>query len=293
MLPVVRGATQDDLKAVHELLAARSRAAFGIAEEGIEHLRGAWAVPSFCVGEDNWVAEDDGAIVGYAELDAAHELTLAARDPAVGDALLVRAEKRARALGWESIAATVVPEDAPLHALVERHPFGLERSIWRMWRQLDDNIPAARFPDGVRVRTYEDADGGRVHALLDAAYADWDRTSVARSHADWLAWMTAHDAFDPALWFLAERDGALVGAALHWREHQGFGWVKDVVVREDERGLGLGKALLLYGLRAYADRGATRVGLKVDSTNPTGAAHLYARLGWVTDRTYEIRLRPL
>lgn len=84
-----------------------------------------------------------------------------------------------------------------------------------------------------------------------------------------------------------------MGAALHWREHQGSGWVKDVVVREQERGRGLGKALLLHGLRAYRDHGATRVGRKVDSTNPTGARQLYERLGWVTDRTYEIRLRPL
>ena len=47
---------------------------------------------------------------------------------------------------------------------------------------------------------------------------------------------------------------------------------------------GLGKALLQHGFREYARRGAARVGLKVDATNPTGAPQLYERVGFVTDQ---------
>jgi ribosomal protein S18 acetylase RimI-like enzyme len=74
---------------------------------------------------------------------------------------------------------------------------------------------------------------------------------------------------------------------LHWRESDGRGWVKDLVVRADERGRGLAKALLHSGLRAYAARGVERVGLKVDAQNPTGARELYARLGFVVDPTFD------
>ena len=70
------------------------------------------------------------------------------------------------------------------------------------------------------MRSYEDADGERVHALLDACYAGWDTTYVAVPHDEWLAFMTEHEEFDPALWFLVERDGELVACALHWKEHQ-------------------------------------------------------------------------
>jgi ribosomal protein S18 acetylase RimI-like enzyme len=105
--------------------------------------------------------------------------------------------------------------------------------------------------------------------------------------------MTRHDEFDPALWFLVERDGELVACALHWKEHQRRGWVKDIVVRERERGRGIAKALLHTGLRAYAERGAERVGLKVDSTNPTGAPQLYEKVGFVTDRRYGIWTKAL
>ncbi len=105
--------------------------------------------------------------------------------------------------------------------------------------------------------------------------------------------MTDHEDFDPTLWFLVERDGELVGCALHWRERRSTGWVKDIVVAESERGHGIGKALLRHALHAYAGRGVERVGLKVDSGNPTGALKLYADVGFVTDRRYGIWTRTL
>jgi ribosomal protein S18 acetylase RimI-like enzyme len=145
----------------------------------------------------------------------------------------------------------------------------------------------------VTVRSYTDADAERVHALLDDQYAGWDQSYVGRGHAGWLTFMTEHEDFDPAMWFLVERDGELVACALHWKESQGRGWVKDIVVRESERGRGLAKALLHHAFRAYAERGADRVGLKVDSTNPTGALQLYERLGFVTDQRLEIWQKEL
>jgi ribosomal protein S18 acetylase RimI-like enzyme len=211
----------------------------------------------------------------------------------VGDALLDEVVERARERSFRHLEVTVVAQDKPLTALAERHGFSHDRDILRMWRALNGKVPAPRWPDGVAVRPYADDDGERVHALLDEGYGGWDRDYVRRPHTDWLAFMTAHDDFDPAMWFLVERDGELVACALHWREFQQRGWVKDIVVREDERGNGLAKALLQHAFRAYAERGATRVGLKVDSTNPTGAPRLYERAGFVTDQRYGIWIKRL
>jgi ribosomal protein S18 acetylase RimI-like enzyme len=162
-----------------------------------------------------------------------------------------------------------------------------------MWKRLTPNDAEPVWSDGFGVRTYVETDGERVHALLDDAYAGWDRGYVARTHDDWVKWMTDHDEFDPGLWFLVERNGDLVGAALHWKEHRGDGWVKDIVVRESQRGHGLGNALLLHAFREYRRRGAQRVGLKVDSSNPTGALELYERTGFETDRRYGIWIKRL
>lgn len=290
MPPVtIRPATESDFEAVFELLDARSRAAFGVSEMERSHLREAWAVR----GSDRFVAEAGKTIVGYAELDEAHSVVHAAGDPAIGDALLAAVEDRARERGFGDVEVTVVPEDEPLFSLVKRNGFALGRETLRKWRPLNGDLPAPAWPRDVTVRTYTDTDAERVHALLDEQYGGWDDSYVARSHEGWLSFMTQHEEFDPLLWFLVERDGDLVACALHWREHQRRGWVKDIVVRESERGRGLGKALLHEGFRAYAARGAERVGLKVDSTNPTGALRLYDSVGFVTDRRYGIWTKEL
>jgi ribosomal protein S18 acetylase RimI-like enzyme len=152
-----------------------------------------------------------------------------------------------------------------------------------MWRVLDGPLPDASWPDGVVVRTYSESDGPAVKTLLDDAYAAWDAEYVPREYGEWERWMTDHDEFDPGLWFLVERDGELVACALLWKVDGGRGWVKDLVVREDQRGRGLATALLHHAFGAYQCRGAERVGLKVDSRNPTGAPQLYERVGFVAD----------
>ena len=289
----IRPASWDDLDGVYDVRAARSRAAFGVSDVQLEHIRHRWQMPSFELGRDAWVAVDDGRIVGEAELESTQEFVHAAKDPDTGDALLDRVEERARERGFEWIAVTAVPDDEPLYALVQRHGFTLERETLRMWRPLDGDLPEPHWAEGVAVRTYTDDDGERVHALLDAAYSGWDDTYVAMSHPDWLKFMTGHDDFDPGVWFLVERDGDLVAAALHWKESRQRGWVKDIVVRESERGLGLCKALLHHAFHEYARRGVQRVGLKVDSSNPTGAPQLYERVGFAIDQRYGIWRKDL
>ena len=286
----LRGATWDDFDEIVDLLDARSRAAFGVSEVRPEYVRQRWEAPGY---DSGWVAVDGNRIAGYAALDGTQDMLHAAVDAAVGDALLERVAERARERGFDHIAVTAVPDDVPLWSLVERNGFECNREILRMWRGLDGGLPEPCWPDGVSVRSYLDADGERVHALLDEAYADWDPDYVARAHDGWLAFMTRHDDFDPALFFLVERGDELVACALHWKESNERGWVKDIVVRESERGQGLGKALLQHAFRAYAARGVKQVGLKVDSTNPTGAPQLYERVGFVTDQRLSIWLKRL
>jgi GNAT superfamily N-acetyltransferase len=281
-LPVVeiRASTPRDLDAVFELLTARSLAAFGESELRRDQLAPSWELTH----TDCFVATN-GEVVGYAALDAAHDVVLAARDDDVNDALLTALERRARERGFEELSAIVVPEDVPLHSLVLRAGFEHHGDVLRMWRRPSGDLPEPAWPDGVVVRTYREADGPAVKRLLDDAYS-WDVTYAPRPYDDWVQWMTAHDEFDPELWFLVARGGELVACELNWKPVAGRGWVKDLVVREGERGRGLGKALLHHTFAAYDRCGVTRVGLKVDAANPTGAPQLYERVGFETDRRY-------
>ena len=284
----IRKATWDDFDEIVELLAARSRAAFGVSQVKAIDVRHRWELP----GYDRWVASDGNRIVGYAALDGTQDVVHSA-DSAAGDALLTQVVERALDRGFDHLSVTAVPGDVPLWSLVERNGFEHDRDILRMWRELDGDLPEPKWDKGAVVRAYEVPDGEPVHALLDEAYAGWDPNYVPRSHESWLSFMTGHDDFDPALFFLVERDGDLVACALHWKEFDGRGWVKDIVVRQSERSRGLGKALLHHAFRAYRERGVTRVGLKVDSTNPTGGLQLYERLGFVTDQRLGIWIKRL
>lgn len=285
----IRDATVADLDGIHELLTARNVAAFGRSELTRRQLE----VELRQLPADRFVAEEGDRVVGYAELGATRDVQVAAAERGVGDALLEHVERRARERGFTAVAATVVEEDRPFHALVRRAGFSHGRDVLRMWRFLNGDLPQPGRPAGVTVREYREEDGAAIHALLDTAYAAWDAGYVPMRHEDWLAFMTGHDEFDPDMWFVAERDGDIVGCALHWKEHDGRGWVKDLAVRDDARGSGLGHALLRHGLRAYAARGADRVGLKVDSTNPTGAIRLYERVGFRVDRRYGMWTKAL
>jgi mycothiol synthase len=149
-----------------------------------------------------------------------------------------------------------------------------------MWRPLGAPVDEPAPPDGITIRTFRLDDAETVHRLLDEAYGAWDPSYVPEAHADWVRRMTNDPEFDSGVWWLAERDRALAGIALHWTS----GWLKDVAVRKCERGRGLGAALVTTGLAEFARRGTPRVGLKVDVSNPTGAARLYERLGFVTER---------
>jgi mycothiol synthase len=287
-VPEIRAATVDDAEQVFELLDARSRAAFGSSEVSRPLVLGE-------IGrsvEDRFVAEENGRVVGYGHVRPTHDVVVAAGDAPTADALLAAVEERARARDITAIEATVVAADEPFHSLVQRAGFVHERVILRMWRMLDEEVAAPTRLAGVTMRTYDDRDGPKVKTLLDDAYA-WDAHYTPQSYDEWRDYMTGHDEFDPSLWLLVERAGALVACALHWKEHDRRGWLKDIAVHESMRGAGIGRSLIRHGLLAYSQRGVERVGLKVDEANPTGAASLYAREGFVIDQHLEIWRKAL
>jgi ribosomal protein S18 acetylase RimI-like enzyme len=287
---VIRGACWDDLDRVAELLGEQIRSPSSTPSVRIEHLRCDWEQPGFTVGLDNVVAADDGEVpYGYAAMTIERELVLAAEDDAVADALLGHVSERARSLGADALTVTLHSPGGPLSSLIARHPFSLVTETLTMRRPLTDPIAVPPIPDGIALRTFEPKDAKRVHGLLDEAYLGWDRRYVPMAHDSWVRWMTGDSEFDASVWWLAERDTALLGCALFWNT----GWLKDIAVAASERGRGLGAALVQQGLAEFSRRGAAAVGLKVDAANPTGAVRLYARHGFATVNRETVWSLPL
>ncbi len=168
-------------------------------------------------------------------------------------------------------------------ALARSLGFERFRALWTMRRPLGDPVPEVAWPPGVRVRTFRvgaDEDAWvRVNARAFADHPEqgrWTRADLERRERE--PWFSA-DGF-----FLAERDGELLG--FHWTKvrEEGVGEVYVVGVDPAAQGLGLGRALTLAGLHHLRSLGLPAVILYADESN-TPATRLYGTLGFTREAT--------
>ena len=285
--------------AVQELAAAATRAD-GVAPLSedvllqVRHGSGARA-------RDLVLTAPDGALAGYAHLDAPDA------DPQDDDAsgeLLVHPDFRRRGYGAAlSAALSAGGTGVRLWAhgelpgavgLAKAAGFTRFRALWQMRMPLA-GVPAGDpvLPAGVTLRTFSPgADEEAWLAVNGRAFShhpeqgSWTRGDLELREAE--PW------FDPAGFFLAERDGRLAG--FHWTKvHSAggaggapIGEVYVVGVDPGQQGGGLGRALTLAGLGYLRDRGLADVMLYVDEEN-TAAVKMYTALGfrhWSTDAMY-------
>ena len=274
---VVREARPDDLVASYEVVAACESPLYGRPQLTLEHFRNTW---------DLWTgftAMGRGEIVGTSAVrgdDIVVFVLPRARRRRIGTRLLHAAEEAAPLDVVQADAVTLEPAAAPFF-----RANGYEKvyEIWLMGVELAPEEPEPRWPEGVRVRTFRVEDAPDVKALLDLAYAAEPDYRPA-PFEEWRRVMVGDPSFDAGVWFLAESDDGLAGAALNWRE----GYVKDLVVHPGWRRRGLGEALMRHTFRTFRGRGVERVTLKTDDVNPTQAWRLYERMGMRTERTWEV-----
>jgi mycothiol synthase len=256
-------------------------------------------------GGDNDVrhllARDGSRLLGYAHLDRT--------DPVGGPSaeLVVHPEHRRRGVGRALVDALLAESsDGRLRlwahgghpgatALAERMGFRQARALWQLRRSLLAPLPTTVVPPDIDVRTFVvGQDEAAWVEVNNRAFADhpeqggWSVEQVAvREQEPW---------FDPDGFFLAERDGRLVG--FHWTKvhggeaeghaHPPMGEVYVVGVDPSARGLGLGRSLTVIGLQHLRGRGLTQAMLYVDETNRP-AIRVYEDLGfahWDTDVSY-------
>ncbi len=174
-------------------------------------------------------------------------------------------------------------------------------ALWQMRRARPPRLGRPQFAGGVTLRTFQVGQDEDAWVALNASafsrhpeQGAWTRADLdVREREPW---------FEPTGFFLAERDGRLVG--FHWTKihgrdgqesghsHEAMGEVYVVGVDPGERGTGLGRALTLAGLRYLRSRGLFQVMLYVDESN-TAAIRLYESLGfthWDTDVMFGRRL---
>lgn len=262
----------------------------------------------------------DGELAGYAHLDPT--------DPIAGPAaeLAIHPDHRGQGLGRQLLTALeqASPDGrlrlwahgahAGAEALARHAGYSRTRALWQMRKSLLAQLPPVEIPAGVTFRQFVPGqDETAWTAVNNAAFADhpeqggWSKDDIRlREREPW---------FDPAGFLLAVRapdeagggngahggngaDGQLIG--FHWTKihgsqehsashaHEPIGEVYVLGVHPSARGMHLGPALTVAGLRYLRGRGLAQVMLYVDESNAAAIA-IYENLGftrWDTDVSY-------
>ena len=235
-------------------------------------------------GGRDFIVTANGEIAGYAYLDRA-----SAEGEVTGELVIHPRRRRqglGRALTGELVAAAAgyvlrlwAHGDLPAAAALARAAgFERFRALWQMRRSLGEPLDQPVLPAGRELRTFvpgQDEDewlsvNGRAFAK-HPEQGGWTRHDLElREREPW---------FDPAGFFIAERDGRMTG--FHWTKVHDphLGEVYVVGVDPDEQGSGLGRALTLAGLRHLRDLGVSQAMLYVDEDN-VPAIRMYEGLGF-------------
>jgi len=229
------------------------------------------------------LVSEDGDLVGYAQLELGTEWS--------AGQLVVSPSHRREGVGTQLLRRLIMESSTPLRvwamgdtpaarALALGVGMVRQRELLIMERRLDDELPEPQIPPGVQIRTFvpgqDEQEWLRVNAAAFASHPE-----QALIDLDDLNDRMAESWFDARGFFVATKDGSMIG--FHWtKQHQDqLGEVYVLGIAPWAARRGLGKALLLTGLRWLQQQGNSRVKHYVESDDQA-AIELYLTYGFAT-----------
>lgn len=275
-------------------------------DPGNNNVRGGWSLQAWATEAQALVK--NGRVLGVAALRFDEDREVAsgrlALDPASrtddnAEKLVQTLLKLASLAGVPLLRLTVGKSAAWAQAAIQKASFERVRVIYRMLRPRGLKSPPARSVPGITVRAMRPGEEGLVLDALNRAWSDtWNYHPITRE-------MLERD-------LEGQREGMLLGVDDQTDEivatcHAIFdatdtnadggprAWISNLTADPRWRGRGLGRALLVAGLRSLYERGAQSIGLGVDGGNAT-PVNLYRSVGFeVISETdvWEKQLAPL
>jgi len=315
-----RGAAMNDVEQAMALFNRWSRAVIGRDEfTDIASILDEWQASGADLAEDVClVFAPNSELIGYIEvwnnaksithLELWGRLDPSYEDLGIGTWMLHWAEQRAlQALPTVTAELRFAPhvgtyrQAEKAKKLFEDMGYQHIRSTYHMLIEINARVPAAQFPDGIVLRTYNsENDAEAVYRAEKEAFRDHFGFVEEPFEEGFTRWKHSreHEGFDPTLYFLAMDGDEIAGTCL-CRPHSFYdsdrGWVRSLGVRRLWRKRGIGLALLRHSFNEFYRRGKRKVGLGVDAQNLTGALRLYEGAGMHVDQAYdhyEKELRP-
>jgi mycothiol synthase len=277
-----RPLSEPDARALFEVMAAQERHDLGetVIEEA--DIVADWQRPSFDVAASTLGVFDGDTMVAWAELSDAQRCDAAVlpayRGRGIGRALAIWLQQRARARG-SHIVGTPVPVGSPGDRLLARLGYFVRWRSWVLALPEGAEIVAQPLLAGYALRTAESEEDQRAaFEVKEDAFLEWSERE-RETYDDWLATSVHRPGFEPwNLRVVVEPDGAVAGMCLVLLA-EGTGYVDQLAVRRDRRGLGLARALLADSFAMAREHGARKSELATDTR--TGALGLYERVGMV------------
>ena len=297
----LRPPRDEDFDAMLEVVNAAARAAYGEDEYSAIELRNWLSSPKLDLTRDVRLAELNGRIVGYCDVDREGEdpvrwwSDLKVHPEADADAVLAAlvewVERRADGGVLRVWNPSAVERIGPG---LERLGFRPVRHSYRMAIELGGEPEPASWPDAISVRTFRE---GESRVLYSVFRETWQDTLEPEDETfeEWAHWTVEREGFDPSLWFLACEGDRVAGFSLcrPAETRSDTGVVGMLGVRRPWRRRGLGEALLRHSFAEFHRRGFPRVALGVDADSPTGAPRLYERVGMHVVRRVDFYEKPL
>ena len=277
----VRPFTDDDAPGVAALIAAEEERFYpgrpgGVTGDDIlEWLK--WC-------DAAWVWEEDGRMLGSATVRAHGDTAdvrgvVGERERGVGTAILDRGEEFARERGVKKIFVGAPEPDTEARAFFESRGYREVRRFYEMAIELTEEPTVPPLPDGLVVDELREGEQRAFYDALNEAFADhWEWSPSPFEEWSAIRNNQHHDEHGP-LWLVIRDGDELAAVTRNEARVAGGGYVGAIGVRRPWRGKGLAKALLYETFAEFWRRGITRVTLDVDAQSPTGATHLYERVG--------------
>lgn len=276
----------------------------------VAKLRVEYADPRLDPARDLQLWQDaDGALIGFTQiwiLVSAEELNgriftwvhPEARGGTLETQILDWGAERLRAAACEHglpgrLRPTSGVEQTDEVALLSQLGFAIDRYSYTMERSLSEPSPEPLLPEGFTIRAMAGPEEADLWVeMFNLSFIDHP------NHSPWRVEQVLHfleePIYRPELNLVAVApDGTLAGFC--WmlvnpedNEHTGrkVGEIDVLGTRRGYRKLGLGRALLLEGLRRLRQSGMETARLGVVANNPTGALKLYESAGFQAQRTW-------
>jgi mycothiol synthase len=277
----VRTFNADDFAAVAKLLEDDERSFGRRADVSVNNVH-EWTQLAD-LSKDSWLYEDDEglAAAGWIFVYGSVGVGIGVVHPrmkgrGIGSELLDRSDSALREREIEKIHQFAIGSDAGAHALLESRGYKDARHFFEMAIELSERPHATDMT--IETFSGEEDDARAFHHAIEEAFQDhWEHHD--EGFDKWWKRHRANPSYDPTLWFLIRDGDEIAATCRNEGNRNGGGYVAALGVRRSWRGKGYAKALLLHAFCEFWDRDMPRVTLGVDAQSPTGATHLYERVG--------------